>query len=387
MPSTRPLPSPSNWRLLRAAPARRRLLSATLAGLFFPAACVAQDAVRGAALYLRLDNDTRSCVSCHGPDPGQSHNNILRAADSPDTLTKVLNTVSAMGFLRSQLSDADRADIASYLGSVVEMNQAASTLRAWPATLEFGRVAPGQSSAAQFVRITNASATQALALPDIQVSDRQLRAASDCPPRLNAGASCDIKVRMAPQGVGLVRGALVIASQDLARARIIGGVGQGAAGPLSALRWQGGAQVLRFEPSSTTSEVRSLTLENPGPMPVVLAASSITGPQASQFRIDGGCSAGQVLQAGTSCALRIVYTASALPLAQAALQIRSDHANPDALRLEGLAVAQAPSDAVATESGGGCSIGPPSQRDRWDPTLVLTALLALAAARRHRRNR
>ena len=73
-----------------------------LAPFCTPAA--AQDAVQGAMLYMRLANDTRACVSCHGPDPGVNPNNILRAADSPNTLVKVMSTVSAMGFLSSQLN-------------------------------------------------------------------------------------------------------------------------------------------------------------------------------------------------------------------------------------------------------------------------------------------
>jgi mono/diheme cytochrome c family protein len=48
-----------------------------------PAPAEAQDAVRGAALYLQLPGNLASCVSCHGPDPAANRNNLLRAAGQP----------------------------------------------------------------------------------------------------------------------------------------------------------------------------------------------------------------------------------------------------------------------------------------------------------------
>ena len=83
--------------------------------------------------------------------------------------------------------------------------------------------------------------------------------------------------------------------------------------------------------------------------------------------------------------MRIGFTPGAA-VAQAALQVRGDNANPDAVRLEGLATQSAQPEPAAAESGGGCSVGPPSQRERWDPVLMLAVLLAMQALRRrHRR--
>jgi mono/diheme cytochrome c family protein len=45
-----------------------------------PRPVAAQDAVRGAGLYLQLPGNLASCVSCHGPDPAANRNNLLRAA-------------------------------------------------------------------------------------------------------------------------------------------------------------------------------------------------------------------------------------------------------------------------------------------------------------------
>jgi cytochrome c553 len=128
----------------RSARPRAQWFLAGLAALALPPA-TAQDAANGAMLYMRLASDVRACVSCHGPDPGQNHNNILRAADDPAALTRVLNTVSAMGFLRSRLSDSDIADVSAFLGTVTRLNAPASPLRLWPITMEFGMAPAGRA--------------------------------------------------------------------------------------------------------------------------------------------------------------------------------------------------------------------------------------------------
>lgn len=75
-------------------------LLATVVGL----PTLAQDALRGARQYLRLDAGVPSCLTCHGPDPAQGRNNLLRAADNPAALQKALNAVGAMGFLKGVLT-------------------------------------------------------------------------------------------------------------------------------------------------------------------------------------------------------------------------------------------------------------------------------------------
>ena len=369
---------------------RRLPVCLMLASCSAPA--LAQDAVQGAMLYMRLANDTRSCVSCHGPDPGMNHNNILRAANGPDTLVKVMNTVSAMGFLSSQLTPADRADVTAFLGNVVRMNDAAAPVRVWPATLDFGQVPLGGSSARQFVRITNPSTGATVALASISASNPAIALLHDCPASLAPGAACEVGVTLRPSDSGLLRGAVVLDSPALPQPMVVGLSGYGSSGPVSPLAWLLTSPELQLEGEKGGAPVRrTLTLTNPGVMPAVLALTSITGPNASQFKLEGGCTAGSVLQAGTQCDLTLSFTPSQLAKSHAVLQLRSDQGNPAALRLDGLAAAPpapvTPVETLASSSGGGCSIGPPHQRGH-DPLLWLMALLALAAAlvRKRRRN-
>lgn len=353
----------------------RRLLAGAV--LLAAGGSHAADAARGAQLYMRTDADTRSCVSCHGPDPGLSHNNILRAADSPDTLTKVLNTVSQMGFLRSQLSDTDKADIAAFLGTVSRLNAPDAKLRVSPVTADFGRVPSGGSGAAQTIRLANPSAGQAVALTALSVTNAQVALSHDCPAELAPAASCDLQVRARPQATGLLRAAVSIDSPAFSTPVQVGVTAAGTADATSLLEWKGGPARLRFDATGAGAESRqALVLVNPGPMPAVMGLLSIVGPDAARFRIESSaCAQGAVVVAGTSCEMVLVYSPSLSPSAQATLQLRSDQANPPSLRLEGAVATALPVEPVpVADAGGGCSTRPPGGTK--DPLLALLAVLA-----------
>ncbi len=84
-----------------------KLVLALIACLEAPA--FAASAVDGDALYHSY------CVSCHGDPP---RGGPEKAPDMPATIRNALNTVGAMQFLRGQLTDAEIADIAAYIGSL-----------------------------------------------------------------------------------------------------------------------------------------------------------------------------------------------------------------------------------------------------------------------------
>ena len=362
---------------------------ALLALLVAPEA-LAQDAARGAQLYMRMPSEVRSCVSCHGADPGQNPNNILRAADNPRALTQVLNTVGVMGFLRSELAEADIADVSAFLGTVLRLNSGNSPLRMWPITHEFGAAPVGSVTTVQTVQLENRSAT-GLGLLSIAPTDPSLAVTHDCPDVLGVAARCSLRLAMTPLATGWQRAALRV--QTAEGSFYTGASALGTPDALSVLRWRGDPSLLGFSPAAPDATARqTLVLENPGVMPVVLGNTTVVGPQASQFRREGGCQAGLVLQAGTSCTLVVAHTASHLPLAQATLQLRGDGGNPASVALEAVLPAPASVDPMPTalpeQAGGGCSVGPPGGAQR-DISVLASLLLAmgwlLGGKRRRRR--
>ena len=355
----------------------------------FRGAAQAQDQVEGAMAYVRLANDSRSCIACHGPDPGLNHNNILRAADNPGTLTKVLNTVSAMGFLRPQLTEADRADVTAFLGNIVRINTASAPLRLWPVTLEFGQTPVGATSARQLIRLVNPSKTSAFAVSSVTSTTATVRLMHSCPASLAPKESCEVGVEHQPIAGGPQRGAILVNGPSLTQPMVVGLIGYGASGPVSQLSWQLPSPAGRVIGEAGGGLLRrNVTLTNPGTMPAVLASTSITGPDASQFKLESGCSAGSVLLAGTSCEITVSFSPNRQPESKAVLQLRSDQGNPAALLLEGLSTPATrptvPIENVLTSSGGGCSVGPPGGR-LPDPLMWLMVAMAAAATRVRRR--
>ena len=342
----------------------------------------AQNAARGAELYMRLLPDTRSCLSCHGHDPSANPNNILKGADNSDAIVKALNTVSVMGFLRPELSDADTRDLAAYLGAVARASDPAAPLRVWPITFELGKVMVGGASAVQSLHLENRS-TQAAELSSIAVTNPAFGLTHNCPARLAPASRCSVQLSMIAAPSGVQRSALVV-SDARGTVSIAGLLSDGIVAPVSPIEWEGRASALNFPvATSGVAQTRTLAIRNMGSMPVTLGATTVTGPAAHQFERAQGCDAGTVLQAGTSCQMVWRYTASSLPLARATAQLRSDGGNPASLDLagEGAAALAVPEPAVlpAAGGGGGCSIGPPSSRHA-DPVLLLLAALAGLAA-------
>jgi cytochrome c553 len=366
--------------------AGRTLLGAVLAcaSIALPAQAAAE---RGAQLYLRTDSNVRSCVSCHGPDPAQNHNNILRAAGDPATLTRVLNTVSPMGFLRQELTDQDRVDITDFLAEVVRLNTAPPRLRLWPLTLEFGAVQADGVSAAHTLRLSNPSRTEPLAVHRIGTASAQMQLSHACPTVLAPGTDCAVSARLAPGQVGLVRAAVEVVTGSPPEAVHIGASANGVASLPSALAWQGQPAVLDFRGGVASGpQTQSLTLVNPGPAATTLALASIVGPDAARWRIEAsGCAAGLVLAAGAQCVMSVAYVPDLASRAQAVLQLRSDQGNPPSVALQAIASATEPVP-LDVAPGGGCSTGAPGQR-LVDPLLALLALAAMWAIGRRARAR
>lgn len=370
----------------------QRCLHLFFALLLTSSACsaVAQDASRGAQLYVQLPSEAASCVSCHGPDPTQNRNNILRAAGQPATLLRTLNTVGVMGYLRDSLSDASIADLAAYLARVVVVASPDATVALWPSTIEFGSLALGGASPVHSVALRNLG-NSAVTLARPQLAGTGFLLSDDCPASLAPGAGCTLALRASTAAAGPAVAALQLAGAAAwsplflgVSAHVVGA----ASGQLSA-----NAAQLDFGTLDASSRLtRSITLTSHGTLPVTLGVASLTGPGRGQFQLDSGCAPGTQLAPGSQCVLQVTYAPAVAGSAQATLQWRSDGANPGTVALEGRASAvavapppispsQPPAPAAAT-GGGGCTIGAPDRVDDLSHVVLLVLALAVVGLRR-----
>lgn len=385
----------------------RTLLGA--AGLALAAApAAADDAARGARLYLGLPGGEASCVECHGPDPGLDRNRLLNGARGAFAIDEALRKAAAMGYLAELLGPADRADLSAFLALVAGEVDGSTPVLVWPWGLEFGRVAAGSAVAPQPVRLLNRGGDALALAPRLRALAPEgasgLTLAHDCPPLLAPGEGCTAQVGLVAGGSGRVQAALVWGDGAAAALRPVGLAATVGAEVPAAARWiDPVAGAVTDAPvrlaAAPGSEARvELALENPGPGSLVLGVPAITGPGRAAFRLLGGsCVANAMLAPGGRCTVRLAGAAPAAGVAEALLQWRNDggHAAPRRLELraDGTAAppppappAPAPSpvpaptpvpDPAATVDapGGGCSrvaLGP-ARPDPLLPGLVLLA--------------
>ena len=306
---------------------RLALLTVLLAG---PAA--AQDAARGAALYLQLPGGQPSCVECHGPDPQGNRNRLLTAASGPSVIALAITKVGAMGYLGELLAERDRADLSAYLARVNVLE--AAPVLVWPRVLEFGRVGAGAAVPEQAVRLLNAG-SQAVAVQPALAAAAGLSLRHDCPAQLAPGAACTAHVALSSADLGRRTAALQWRGDADGLPQWVGVQGSvepAAAGTLVA-DLSGPGLTVRAAPGQAV--VTEVLLVNAGVAALSLGAAVITGPGAASFSLAGSaCSTALLLQPGERCRARISATAPASGRRAAVLQWRTDGANLPPLQLE-----------------------------------------------------
>mgnify|MGYP001806280931 CR=1 FL=1 len=319
---------------------------------------VAQDANRGAQLYLRLTGGVQSCVSCHGPDPTQGRNNILRAADNPAALQKALNTVGVMGYLKAALGEGDVADLSAYLGRVAVMSSATAPLAVWPPTLDFGTLSLGWASPVHRVLIENRSPSS-LTLPSMRITAGPFTLQTDCPALIAPGGRCEARVRAEPIVTGTSTGALLGAPDSGGASFLLGLVVEARTEGVAALAAQRLDERLAFAATPVgSSQTLTWTLVSTGTQPFTLASPNLSGPQAGEFALGGDCTPGRTLPVAATCTLQVSHRPSGVLPSRAMLQLRGGGTHPAPLEITGQAVAaeavEEPSlPATASDSGGG----------------------------------
>ena len=176
----------------------------------------------------------------------------------------------------------------------------AATVNVAPASLSFGTVAAGTTSASLQVTVENGGAS-AIPITSVNVTAPFVLANNACGGSLAANSDCALSVTFAPTQSGTSGGTLTIV--EAAGTLTVQLSGIGASPPTDTL-----------SPSSLTfsgtivgalSPAQPVTLTNSGGMPLTSIAASVTGP----FQVSSNC--GTQLTGGASCSINVVFVPTA----------------------------------------------------------------------------
>jgi mono/diheme cytochrome c family protein len=259
--------------------------------------------------------------------------------------------------------------------------------------LALGNEIVGSPTAAKSLILTNVGSS-AMNIASITANPADFTYQSACGATIAAGASCTLPVTFTPTAAGARSGTLSIASDAPGSPHVVqlSGVGY-ATGTLSVVTLSPSPLIFPTAQSvNTTSEARTVTLTNAGPVPIAITNFNPTGANFQDFTRTGGtCVANMQIAENASCTMIITFTPIAAGTRTAALGIASpDISGSPAISLSGTGVAPAasgtatPSNAGVSGGGGstasnvgagGCTMGATND---IDPLLMLLALCAVA---------
>lgn len=214
-----------------------------------------------------------------------------------------------------------------------------------PATLPFGSLTTGTTSAAQIVTLSNPG-TATLSITGISVTGAnaaQFARTTTCGATLAAGASCSISVTFTPSAVTSYSAAVSVADNATGSPQSVSLTGSGIA-PLAPQAVLSPA-TLAFGTltTGTTSAAQTVTLSNPGTAVLSITGISITGANAAQFAQTSTC--GASLAAGATCVISITFTPTAVASYSAAISVANNATgSPQSVSLTGTGAVPAPAD-------------------------------------------
>lgn len=325
-----------------------------------PAGAGAQDAGRGAQLYRALPGSSNvgACFSCHG-EPLNNRNSVLRGAAGGALISRTIAAVSAMGYLRQYLGDADLADIAAYLATVVPTPALETLPEPWPSFDDFGVQAVGTQAAERAVWLRNLQPRAEIAIGTVVSSDPAVFPVQhECPLSLPPFGQCRVRTWFRPSQVGPAEARFDVLSpggQVLRSGRLLG---TGATLQPPQLTWVSDRQPVDFGrvEIGRSAEVR-LQLSNPGTTPVALGRLRAAGPQALRFLVAADCLAAGRLEAGAVCEVTVTHAPRVAERAEGWIELASDAANAPLLRLQAIGVNAEGAAPSASEPGPGATGG------------------------------
>ena len=207
-----------------------------------------------------------------------------------------------------------------------------------PASLDFGTVDPGTTSAPQTVTVTNNQATT-LTISSISTSGDYSQT-NNCPASLAAGQSCAIQTSFAPTVSGVVPGALTVVTDAALGTQPTSLTGTGSGSVTANLSFSPATVTFADQEAGTTSTAQPVTLTNTSGVSS-LTINSVSSSGANYLENDT-CT-GQVLPPGGTCTINVSFgpIANLAPMSYAgAITVSdSDSTSPNVLGLSGNGVA------------------------------------------------
>jgi len=272
----------------------------------------------------------------------------------------VFTPAAAGGIAATLVVSSSTAGVAPVSVPLSGSGQAQAGLSASPPQLTFPAVAPGQSSAAQTVTVSNAASVAAAGLT-LAIGAQFGLTQNTCSTSLAAGASCTVRVVFQPAASGPVSGVLTVSSSTIANPALVAlsGTGDG----LGAIEATPAVIAFSTVGIGTASAPTTLKVTNPGTTDFNNLALAVS----AGFQLAGNTCAA-TLGAGASCNAGVEFAPTTAGAQTGNLTITSSTASAGALvALSGMGF-----DFTLTASGSTAQTVSSGQTAKY--TLVITPL-------------
>jgi hypothetical protein len=177
-----------------------------------------------------------------------------------------------------------------------------------PATLAFGAVTVGQTSAVKTASLTN-NQSSTLNFSFAASGDYAINSSgTTCGASLASKAKCNIAVTFTPTANGSVNGAVTITDASGFSPQLIALSGTGSGGGTAPLTFTPTTLTFTAQAVGTTSPAKTLSVKNSGNSSLTLSTVATTGDFSATGSGSTPCAASLTLIAGATCTLGVTFT-------------------------------------------------------------------------------
>jgi len=232
-----------------------------------------------------------------------------------------------------------------------------------PATVPFGSVTTGTTSAPMLVKLSNTGNAPmnitGISIVGADASDFNLVMGGDaCGSTLAAGANCYIVVTFTPGSAATFTATLQVTDNSSGSPQTSTLTGTGTAPPAPAVTLAPNPVVFASQTIGTTSAATTVTLTNSGNATLTITGITITGTNPTDFATTTGSNpCGSTLAAGASCNIYVTFTPASAASFSATLSL-ADNAtgSPQTVALSGSGIN--PADFTVSATPGSQSVAP-----------------------------